>query len=211
VRARDWCSSERDLEDAIVRAPIGRVVAPAVVNTGDIVTVGSELFTVVDPSSMRTGGVGTVARACPKLRIGAPVSFAVRGYEQRFEGGSTASRHRRRGDAAAADLRQHSQFSGPSRRLVCLPRDVWSPPRLPGVIVRANAINVSGDSHGGPCRHRQQGRAGHRETGLRDPRTERVQVVSGLSEGDTPVCAGRRRASRRHAVQVSVPSARIPE
>ena len=46
-------SAERQLGDAVIRAPIGGIVSKQAVNVGDVVSPGTELFTVIDPSSMR--------------------------------------------------------------------------------------------------------------------------------------------------------------
>src|SRR4029079_2929789 len=46
-------TTQKQCADAVVGLPINGVVSRRTVNAGDIVTAGAELFTVVDPSSMR--------------------------------------------------------------------------------------------------------------------------------------------------------------
>ena len=46
-------SAERQLGDAVIRAPIPGIVSMKSVNVGDVVSPGTELFTVIEPSSMR--------------------------------------------------------------------------------------------------------------------------------------------------------------
>jgi len=199
-------SSERELEDAIVRAPISGVVAQRSVNTGDIVTVGSELFTVVDPSSMRLEA-SVPSESLPELRIGAPVSFAVRGYEQRFEG--KIERIAPQTDAATRQLPIYVSIPNSAGRLV---GGLFAEGRVltasaSGVVVPANAVNVSGDQ---PWVARVTNNKVERVNvtlGLRDPRTERIQVVSGLSEGDTLLRGAAQGIAPGTLVQVSVPSA----
>jgi len=205
ARAR-LMTSERELEDAFVRAPISGVVAQRSVNTGDIVTVGSELFTVVDPSSMRLEA-SVPSESLPELRIGAPVSFAVRGYEQQFEG--RIERIAPQTDAATRQLPIYVSIPNSAGRLV---GGLFAEGRVltasaSGVIVPANAVNVSGDE---PWVARVANNKVERVNvtlGLRDPRTERVQVVSGLSEGDTLLRGAAQGIAPGTLVQVSVPSA----
>jgi len=209
ARAR-LMTSERELEDAFVRAPISGVVAQRSVNTGDIVTVGSELFTVVDPSSMRLEA-SVPSESLPELRIGAPVSFAVRGYEQQFEG--RIERIAPQTDAATRQLPIYVSIPNSAGRLV---GGLFAEGRVltasaSGVVVPANAVNVSGDT---PWVARVANNKVERVNvtlGLRDPRTERVQVVSGLSEGDTLLRGAAQGIAPGTLVQVSVPSAQDSE
>lgn len=209
ARAR-LMTSERELEDAFVRAPISGVVAQRSVNTGDIVTVGSELFTVVDPSSMRLEA-SVPSESLPELRIGAPVSFAVRGYEQQFEG--RIERIAPQTDAATRQLPIYVSIPNSAGRLV---GGLFAEGRVltasaSGVVVPANAVNVSGDK---PWVARVANNKVERVNvtlGLRDPRTERVQVVSGLSEGDTLLRGAAQGIAPGTLVQVSVPSAQDSE
>jgi membrane fusion protein (multidrug efflux system) len=67
-------SASKQLADAVVRSPIAGVVARRAVNVGDVVTTGSELFTVVDPSSMRLEA-SVASESLPELRVGARVLF----------------------------------------------------------------------------------------------------------------------------------------
>jgi RND family efflux transporter MFP subunit len=209
ARAR-LMTSERELEDAFVRAPISGVVAQRSVNTGDIVTVGSELFTIVDPSSMRLEA-SVPSESLPELRIGAPVSFAVRGYEQQFEG--RIERIAPQTDAATRQLPIYVSIPNSAGRLV---GGLFAEGRVltasaSGVVVPANAVNVSGDK---PWVARVANNRVERVTvtlGLRDPRTERIQVVSGLSEGDTLLRGAAQGIAPGTLVQVSVPSAQDSE
>jgi len=209
ARAR-LVSSERELEDAFVRAPINGVIARRSVNAGDIVTVGSELFTVVDPSSMRLEA-SVPSESLPELRIGARVSFAVRGYEQQFEG--RIDRIAPQTDAATRQLPIYVSIPNSAGRLV---GGLFAEGRVvtasaSGVIVPANAINVTGDM---PWVARVANNKVERVTvmlGLRDPRTERIQVVSGLSEGDTLLRGAAQGIAPGTLVQVSVPSAQDSE
>ena len=107
--------AERQLGDTVLRSPIDGLIAKKPVNIGDVVAVGAELFTVIDPSSMRLEA-SVPSDDLSHLRVGATVEFTVRGYDQPFEG-------RIDHDCAAggfsdppgADLRVDSERRRPSR------------------------------------------------------------------------------------------------
>src|SRR4029453_16430776 len=50
--------AERQLGDAVIRAPIGGIVSKKSVNVGDVVSPGTEPFTVIDPPASRPGAPG---------------------------------------------------------------------------------------------------------------------------------------------------------
>jgi RND family efflux transporter MFP subunit len=69
-----------------VRAPIGGVISKRHVSVGDVVVPGRELYTIIDPSTMRLDA-SVPSEALPAIRIGALVRFEIRGYpDQVFEG-----------------------------------------------------------------------------------------------------------------------------
>lgn len=81
ARARLASASEQ-VGRTQVSSPIAGIVSNAPVSTGDVVAPGTELFTVVDPASMRL--VAAVpADALGSFAVGASVEFRVRGYPNR--------------------------------------------------------------------------------------------------------------------------------
>jgi RND family efflux transporter MFP subunit len=79
-------SARKTLDDATVRAPIGGVINKRHVSVGDVVVPGRELYTIIDPSTMRLDA-SVPSEALPAIRIGALVRFEIRGYpDQVFEG-----------------------------------------------------------------------------------------------------------------------------
>jgi RND family efflux transporter MFP subunit len=79
-------SARKLLEDATVRAPIGGVISKRHVSVGDVVSPGRELYTIIDPTSMRLDA-SVPSDALPSVRVGARVRFEVRGYpDQWFDG-----------------------------------------------------------------------------------------------------------------------------
>jgi RND family efflux transporter MFP subunit len=69
-----------------VRAPFAGVVAQRHASAGDVVAPGAALFTVIDPARLQFEGSIPAARL-GEVKPGAPVEFAVTGFEgQRFGG-----------------------------------------------------------------------------------------------------------------------------
>ena len=176
-------SAERQLGDAVIRAPIGGIVSSKSVNVGDVVSPGTELFTVIDPSSMRLEASVPSEDLSP-LRLGAAVEFTVRGYDQTFAG-----RIERIAPQADPTTRQVPIF-------VAIPNDggrlvagLFAEGRVvaqqeSGLVVPVNAVNTSTQA---PWVLRVTNGKTERVNvtlGLRDPRTERVLVASGLSTDD---------------------------
>jgi RND family efflux transporter MFP subunit len=74
--------ASRQLGSATVTAPFAGIVGSRAVSTGDVVNVGTQLYTVVDPSSMQLEG-SVSADQLSQVRVGAPVRFSVTGYPDR--------------------------------------------------------------------------------------------------------------------------------
>jgi RND family efflux transporter MFP subunit len=81
ARARLATAAE-ELAHAVVRSPVAGVVSARSVNAGDIVQVGTPLFTVLDPSTMRLEAA-VPSSQLGRLHIGTAVAFTVSGYPGR--------------------------------------------------------------------------------------------------------------------------------
>ena len=176
--------AERQLGDAVIRAPLTGVVSSRAVNRGDVVSPGTALFTVIDPSSMRLEA-SVPSDDLSALRVGAKVEFTVRGYDQTFTG--TIERIAPQADTATRQVPIFVAIPNVGGRLVA---GLYAEGRVvsqaaSGLVVPIAAINTTGAE---PWALRVSGGKTERvqvKLGLRDARTERVQVVSGLSERDT--------------------------
>ena len=79
-------SMRKSLDDLTVKAPIAGVVSKRHVNAGDVVSPGGELYTIIDPSSMRLEA-SVPSEQIAAIQVGGTVTFQVRGYpNERFEG-----------------------------------------------------------------------------------------------------------------------------
>jgi membrane fusion protein (multidrug efflux system) len=176
-------SAERLLGDTVLRAPIDGIVSRRAVNAGDVVAVGTELFTIIDPSSMRLEA-SVPSDDLSFLQPGAVVEFTVRGYEQPFQG--KIERIAPQADPTTRQVPIFVAIPNVGGRLVA---GLFAEGRVvsqsaEGLVVPSNAVNTSEAS---PWVLRVAGDKTERVAvtlGLQDPRTERVQVASGLNEGD---------------------------
>jgi membrane fusion protein (multidrug efflux system) len=183
ARAR-LVTASKQLADALVRAPFDGIVAGRTVNTGDVVTPGTVLFTIIDPSSMRLEA-SVPSEELALLRIGAPVQFTVRGYGQPFEG--RIVRISPQADPATRQVPIFVSIPNVGGRLVA---GLFAEGRVvsessEGLVVPSNAVN---EAQGGPWVLRVvDGKAEKADVklGLRDTRTERIEIVSGVEDGDT--------------------------
>jgi multidrug efflux pump subunit AcrA (membrane-fusion protein) len=119
-----------------------------------------------------------------ELRIGAPVTFQVRGMSSRVEG--TIERIAPRTDAVTRQLPIYVSIPNAGNRLI---GGLFAEGRVitesaTGLVVPSNAVNTSGQTPW--VLTVVDGKTVRTDVtlGLRDPRTERVEVTSGLSEGD---------------------------
>jgi membrane fusion protein, multidrug efflux system len=177
-------SAERQLGDAVIRAPIPGIVSMKSVNVGDVVSPGTELFTVIEPSSMRLEAA-IPSEDLSELRVGAAVEFTVRGYDQTFAG--RIERIAPQADPTTRQVPIFVTIPNVGGRLVA---GLFAEGRVvaqsaTGLTVPVNAVNTTTQA---PWVLRVSNGKTERVNvtlGLRDPRTERVLVASGLAADDT--------------------------
>lgn len=182
ARAR-LASAEADLADAVIRAPINGVVARRAVNAGDVVSPGTELFMIIDPSALRLDAA-VPSDDLRVLRIGAPVQFQVRGYDEALEG--RIDRIAPQADPVTRQVPIYVTIPNVGGRLVA---GLFAEGRViaesaEGVVVPMNAVNTRE-----PTPWVMRVRDGKAEKvavtlGLVDSRTEQLQIASGVTEGD---------------------------
>jgi RND family efflux transporter MFP subunit len=183
VKAR-LTSARKALEDATVRAPMTGIVSTRHVNAGDVVSPGGELYTIIDPSSMRLEA-SVPSDQLDAIRVGAPVVFTVRGYrDQTFEG-----KIERVSPAADPTTRQVPIFvaiPNTSGRLVA---GLFAEGRVTREARKALVVPFTAVNENGPKPWVVRVRDGKAERldvtlGLRDDQTERVEIATGVQEGD---------------------------
>ncbi len=177
-------SAKKGLDDTRVVAPIAGIVARRHVSRGDVVSSGTELYTIIDPSSMRLEA-SVPSEQLAAIEVGALVNFEVRGYP----GQTFAGRIERISPMADSITRQVPIFvsiPNTSGRLVA---GLFAEGRVEqetrrGLVVPLTAINERTDT---PWVLRVRDGKTERvdvTLGLRDAQTERVEIASGVAEGD---------------------------
>lgn len=177
-------AAERQLGDAVIRAPLTGIVSRRTVNQGDVVSIGTELFTIIDPSSMRLEA-SVPSEDLSALRMGAVVDFNVRGYEQTFQG--KIERIAPQADPTTRQVRIYVAIPNVGGRLVA---GLFAEGRVVsqaamGLILPQSAVNT--DSTEAWVLRVADGKTERVPVtvGLADPRTERVLLTSGVSASDT--------------------------
>ena len=196
-------SAERQLGDTVLRAPIDGIVSKRSVNTGDVVSIGTELFTIIDPSSMRLEA-SVPSDDLSRLRLGEAVDFTVRGYDQRFQG--KIQRIAPQADPATRQVPIYVSIPNVGGRLLA---GLFAEGRIvsesaDGLIVPLNAVNTTTAS---PWVLRvNDGKTEQVSVtlGLRDPRTERVQISAGVNDGDVLLRGAAQGITPGTPVQVNV-------
>lgn len=177
--------AEEQLGDTEVRAPFGGRVARRHVSAGDVVQPGADLYTVIDPTTMRLEAE-IPAEHLGAARIGAPVRFEVRGYPGRvFQG--TVSAIAAAADSTTRQIRVVVTIPNPGGELIA---DLFADGRIvaasrPGLIIPEDAVDETG---AGPVVTAvRQGRAVRVEITieLRDDWTGQLLVSGALAPGDT--------------------------
>ena len=199
-------SADKQASNTRITAPFAGIVSARQVNAGDVVSPGTALVTVVDPSTMRLEA-SVPAEALGAVRLGAPVDFAVTGYPNRHFTGRVT---------------RVNPIADPATRQV---RIIASLPNTGGTLVGGLFAEgrVSSESHRAPIVPQsavderglrpsvvrlKNGRTEKTEVslGLRDAATETVEVTQGVATGDTVLLGAARGISAGTPVKVSAPS-----
>jgi membrane fusion protein (multidrug efflux system) len=177
-------SADRAIGDTIIRAPFQGIVSKRTVNAGDVVSPGTELFTIIDPSSMRLEA-SVPSEDLRALRVGATVEFTVRGYDTSFQG--RIERIAPQADATTRQVPIYVAIPNVGGRLVA---GLFAEGRVvnqsaSGIVVPVNAVNTTDASKPWVLRV-TDGKTERVNVmlGLRDPRAELVNIASGLNDGD---------------------------
>ncbi|MGH7713522.1 MAG: efflux RND transporter periplasmic adaptor subunit [Gemmatimonadaceae bacterium] len=198
--------AQDQLDDARVRSPIAGIVSARSVSAGDVVAPGAELFTIVDPRSMRYEA-SVPASDLGAIRVGAPVNFTASGYPDRaFQGRIT--RVNPTADPATGQVRITVSVTNAGSTLVA---GLFAEGRVAAeshdaLTVPVNAVDQRAVK---PTVVRLTGGRAQRvevELGIRDEERGRVQITKGLALGDTLLVGAAVGISPGTPVRVSAPS-----
>lgn len=178
-------SAQKQLTYTQVRAPFAGRVSDKLVSTGDIVQPGAAMYTVVDPSSMELEA-SIAADQLSLIHPGDPVEFHVTGYPDRtFNGRIT--RINPTADPATRQVRVYAELPNSGSNLVGA---LYAEGHIATKV--KNAITVPSSAVDRKLMHPALFRVRNGVVervevtiGLADARTDRVEVLSGVTLGDT--------------------------
>jgi RND family efflux transporter MFP subunit len=199
-------SAERQLSNTTARAPFSGIVGERSVSTGDVVSIGGAMFTVVDPSSMQLEA-SVPADQLSQVRVGAPVRFTVNGYPGRIFAGKV-QRVAPVADPVTKQVRIIAEVPNAGNALVggLFAEGRVSSESRAALVVPVSAIDQRGTT---PSIVRLRGGKVERvnvELGLRDDATERVEIRTGVQAGDTVLLGQAQAISAGTLVRVSAPT-----
>jgi membrane fusion protein (multidrug efflux system) len=176
-------AARKSLDNATIKAPMTGIVSKRPVNSGDVVSSGTELFRIIDPSSMKLQAA-VPSEALTDIKVGLAVQFRVRGYDQTFEG-----RIERISPTADPVTRQVSIFVTIPNKSGRLVAGLFAEGRVTraareGLVVPITAVNFNATPPWVLCVKEGKAEKVNVTIGLRDEQTERVEIRSGVQEGD---------------------------
>lgn len=178
-------TAQRQLDKATLRAPFSGIVSEAKVSEGDVVSSGTELFSVVEPSTMRLEASVPVEQLSD-VKPGMPVRFSVSGYPGRdFEG--KIERVNPVVDPTTRQVRVIVTVPNASRSLVA---GLFAEGRVATATRTAVVVPSSAVDRRGVVPVVVRLKQGHVEKvdvelGLDDRVNERTEITAGLAAGDT--------------------------
>ena len=205
VKAR-LASAEKSMRNTVIRAPFAGVVSEKTVSPGDIVSPGTALFTVIDPRSLRLEA-SVPTSALSDVRVGAPVTFTVNGFEDRTLLGRI-TRVSPTVDPQTKQVRLMASVPTAKGLLVAglfVEGRVAAEKRV-GVMVPEQAIDQTAMR---PYVVRLKGGKVERidvELGVRDEAASAFEVRSGIASGDTVLLGAARGITLGSSVVVSSPT-----
>jgi membrane fusion protein, multidrug efflux system len=200
-------SSSSQLGDATVRSPITGLVAKRSVSKGDVVMMGTALYEVIDPSTMRLDA-SVASDDLAALAPGKSVDFAVRGYPgQKFQG--TIARIAPSADPVTRQIQVLVDLPNPGNKLVAglYAEGRVAVAQVEGLILPLAAIDLTGDQ---PTVLRVKDGVLERSViaiGVRDERDEIAEVTAGVGDGDIVVLSQARKNLTAGAKVEVVPAA----
>ena len=176
----------QQIDDTSVRAPFGGLVSERPANLGDVVSPGTAIITIIDPSSMRLEAL-VPSDAIQQVTPGARVHFTIRGAAGDFTG--SVDRLSATADPVTRQVSIFVTLPNVDGKLIA---GLFAEGRVEaskhtGVVVPQSAVDETGPM---PTVTRVKNGKAERvpvELGLRQADTERVEITKGLDAGDVVI------------------------
>jgi RND family efflux transporter MFP subunit len=198
--------AQKQLAKTVIHAPLSGIVSERPAAAGDVVQPGAPLLTVVDPASMQLEAT-VPSDQLSSVVAGTKVDFRVRGYGDRtFEG-----RIDRVNPVVDPVSRQVKVFVSIPNENGPLVGGLFADGRIAlesreGIVVPAGVVQTTSS---GTTVMRVRGgviESAAVQTGLRDARNERMEIVSGVMAGDTLLAGAARSVTPGTMVVISTPT-----
>jgi membrane fusion protein, multidrug efflux system len=201
ARAR-LATAEKQLSHTEVRASIDGVVSARDVAPGDVVQIGSAMFTLVDLRTLRLEATVPV-EDLGRLRSGSPVEFGVTGFDRQFRG--RIERINPAVDPTTRQVRIYVSVPNAEQELVA---GLFAEGRVATDARRAVAVPLSAIDRRGtaPVIHRvKSGKVDvvPVQLGVTDEAAELIEVSAGLAQGDTVLLGSAQGVTPGTAVRVT--------
>ncbi|MBJ6760292.1 efflux RND transporter periplasmic adaptor subunit [Myxococcaceae bacterium JPH2] len=195
--------ADEQLTRTRVVAPFDGVISERAVHTGDIVQVGSPLFTVVDPRSLRLEAAVPAVQLA-QVKAGTPVEFRVTGYGARTFRGQVEHINPAV-DPATGQVRIYVDVPNDSRALLS---GLFAQGRVAsiarqGLAVPLDAVDPRSDPPSVLRIHDGKVARAPVTLGLRDEVAQAVEVRSGLEDGDLVLLGSARELAEGTPVKVT--------
>jgi RND family efflux transporter MFP subunit len=192
----------QQIDDTSVKAPFAGIVSARPASLGDVVSPGTELVTIIDPSSLRLEAL-VPSDQIAQVKPGASVHVSIRGVQ-----GEVVGRVDRVSPSADPVTRQVSIFVSVPNREGRLIAGLFADGRVhtatrKGVVIPLSAVDETGAV---PLVTRIRDGKAERvpvELGIRQLDTEQVEVVKGVSAGDVLILGSARSVASGTPVNVA--------
>ena len=192
----------QQLDDTNVKAPFAGVVSDRPAHQGDVVSPGTPILTIIDPSSMRLEAL-VRADEISQVRMGAVVLFRVRGYpSQVFTG--RVDRLSPTADPVTRQVTIFVRIPNTGGKLIA---GLFAEGRVNSESRQAIVIPASAVDETGPTPTVTRITNGKAERvivtlGLRQSDTEAIEITNGLSAGDVVILGSSKAVTPGTAVNV---------
>lgn len=192
----------QQLDDTTVKAPFAGIVSDRPAHQGDIVSPGTPIVTIIDPSSMRLEA-SVPADQIGQIHTGASVPFRVRGYpDQVFTG--RVDRLSPTADAVTRQVIVFVSLPNTGGRLIA---GLFAEGRVEAATRTGIVVPMSSVDETGPTPTVTRIRDGRAERvsvtlGLRQSEMELIEITNGVSAGDVVILGSSKAVAPGTAVSV---------
>jgi RND family efflux transporter MFP subunit len=194
-------SVEQQLDDTIVRAPFAGVVSARPASIGDVVSPGTQLLTIIDPSSLRLEAQ-VPSDQLADVRPGAKVHFTIRGVAGEFTG--TVDRLDPSADPVTRQVSIFVSLPNTTGKLIA---GLFAEGRVEsatrdGLVIPLSAVDETGPKPVVTRVHDGKAERVPIALGIRQADTEQVEVTSGVAAGDVLIIGSAKNVTSGTAITI---------